>query len=185
MNVNFGLFPPLEDGAMKKPEGHEGRWRGKEKAIAKKRAMTDRAKRDAAAWLGAAQSARRRRITFPRFGRGASFFASFARLIVECMGDSRDTASAGGSASTFRIAKALSVAPKVQYGALPWRIVDGTLEVMLLTSRDTGPLGHPQGLAARRHVARPFRRAGSVRGSRHRRRDHQEGDRPVSLISSS
>jgi methylenetetrahydrofolate--tRNA-(uracil-5-)-methyltransferase len=51
MNVNFGLFPPLPDGALKKPEGHEGRWRGKDKAIAKKRALTDRAKRDAAAWL--------------------------------------------------------------------------------------------------------------------------------------
>ncbi len=54
MNVNFGLFPPLEDGAMKKPEGHEGRWRGKDKAAAKKRATTARAKRDAAAWLGKA-----------------------------------------------------------------------------------------------------------------------------------
>lgn len=45
----------------------------------------------------------------------------------------------------FRIARALSVAPKVQYGALPWRIVDGTLEVMLLTSRDTGRWIIPKG----------------------------------------
>jgi methylenetetrahydrofolate--tRNA-(uracil-5-)-methyltransferase len=52
MNVNFGLFPPLEDGSVKKPEGHEGRWRGKDKTIARKRAMTDRAKRDITAWLG-------------------------------------------------------------------------------------------------------------------------------------
>jgi methylenetetrahydrofolate--tRNA-(uracil-5-)-methyltransferase len=51
MNVNFGLFPPPEPDAMKKPEGHEGRWRGKDKAIAKKKAITDRAKRDMAAWL--------------------------------------------------------------------------------------------------------------------------------------
>ena len=33
MNVNFGLFPSVE---IKKPEGHEGRWRGKEKVISKK-----------------------------------------------------------------------------------------------------------------------------------------------------
>ncbi|QKV20526.1 methylenetetrahydrofolate--tRNA-(uracil(54)-C(5))-methyltransferase (FADH(2)-oxidizing) TrmFO [Oricola thermophila] len=51
MNINFGLFPPLPDGALRKPEGHEGRWRGKEKSIAKKRALTERAKVDAAAWL--------------------------------------------------------------------------------------------------------------------------------------
>ncbi|GAB4351220.1 MAG: methylenetetrahydrofolate--tRNA-(uracil(54)-C(5)) -methyltransferase (FADH(2)-oxidizing) TrmFO [Oricola sp.] len=55
MNVNFGLFPPLPEGALKKPEGHEGRWRGKDKAVAKKRALTDRAKRDAAAWLEASR----------------------------------------------------------------------------------------------------------------------------------
>jgi len=51
MNVNFGLFPPPDEGALKKPEGYEGRWRGKDKAIAKKRALTDRAKRDMTAWL--------------------------------------------------------------------------------------------------------------------------------------
>ena len=55
MNVNFGLFPPPDAGAMKKPEGHEGRWRGKDKALAKKRAITERAKRDAAQWLEAAR----------------------------------------------------------------------------------------------------------------------------------
>ncbi|TCD12362.1 methylenetetrahydrofolate--tRNA-(uracil(54)-C(5))-methyltransferase (FADH(2)-oxidizing) TrmFO [Oricola cellulosilytica] len=51
MNVNFGLFPPLEPGALKKPEGHVGRWRGKEKAVAKKKAITDRAKRDLQEWM--------------------------------------------------------------------------------------------------------------------------------------
>ncbi|TPW29542.1 methylenetetrahydrofolate--tRNA-(uracil(54)-C(5))-methyltransferase (FADH(2)-oxidizing) TrmFO [Pararhizobium mangrovi] len=50
MNVNFGLFPPLEPGALQKPEG-AGRWRGKDKALAKKRAVTTRALADCRAWL--------------------------------------------------------------------------------------------------------------------------------------
>lgn len=49
MNVNFGLFPPL-DHAPKAPDGR--RLRGPEKAQAKKRALTDRARADLAAWLG-------------------------------------------------------------------------------------------------------------------------------------
>ncbi|MGP9821570.1 methylenetetrahydrofolate--tRNA-(uracil(54)-C(5))-methyltransferase (FADH(2)-oxidizing) TrmFO [Salinarimonas sp. NSM] len=49
MNVNFGLFPPLE-GAI--PKGEDGkRLRGSAKAIAKKKALTDRARADLAAWL--------------------------------------------------------------------------------------------------------------------------------------
>ena len=52
MNVNFGLFPPLEPGTVLKPEGHEGRFRGKEKAIAKKHAVTGRALAHCRAWLG-------------------------------------------------------------------------------------------------------------------------------------
>ena len=51
MNVNFGLFPPLEPGAIVRPEGG-GRFRGKEKAKAKKQAMARRALTDFAAWLG-------------------------------------------------------------------------------------------------------------------------------------
>ena len=51
MNVNFGLFPPLPDGAVRRPEGHEGRWRGRDKALAKKRATTSRALADLDAWL--------------------------------------------------------------------------------------------------------------------------------------
>ena len=51
MNVNFGLFPPLPDGAVRRPEGHVGRWRGKDKAVAKKRATTTRALRDLESWL--------------------------------------------------------------------------------------------------------------------------------------
>ncbi|MCI5073775.1 NUDIX hydrolase [Oricola sp.] len=35
--------------------------------------------------------------------------------------------------------------PRVQYGALPWRIADGTLEVLLLTSRGTGRWVIPKG----------------------------------------
>jgi methylenetetrahydrofolate--tRNA-(uracil-5-)-methyltransferase len=48
MNVNFGLFPPV---TIEKPEGHVGRWRGKDKAIAKKHAITGRALEDVDAWL--------------------------------------------------------------------------------------------------------------------------------------
>jgi len=47
MNVNFGLFPPVE---VKKPEDHVGRWRGPDKSKAKKRAMTSRALADIEVW---------------------------------------------------------------------------------------------------------------------------------------
>jgi methylenetetrahydrofolate--tRNA-(uracil-5-)-methyltransferase len=57
MNVNFGLFPPLEAGTKLKPEGFEGRFRGKDKTLAKKRATTARALADCRAWLGLANSA--------------------------------------------------------------------------------------------------------------------------------
>ena len=50
MNVNFGLLPPLPEGTLKKPEGVK-RWRGKEKTIAKKTAMSARALKDFEAWL--------------------------------------------------------------------------------------------------------------------------------------
>jgi methylenetetrahydrofolate--tRNA-(uracil-5-)-methyltransferase len=52
MNINFGLFPPLEAGTKLKPDGHEGRFKGKDKALAKKHAMTGRALEHAADWLG-------------------------------------------------------------------------------------------------------------------------------------
>ncbi|MCJ2128829.1 methylenetetrahydrofolate--tRNA-(uracil(54)-C(5))-methyltransferase (FADH(2)-oxidizing) TrmFO [Methylobacterium sp. E-045] len=49
MNVNFGLFPPL----AQSPKGEGGkRLKGPEKAVAKKRAYTDRARADLAAWMG-------------------------------------------------------------------------------------------------------------------------------------
>lgn len=51
MNINFGLFPPLEPGAIQKPEGVT-RFRGKDKAIAKKKALSARALADFAGWLG-------------------------------------------------------------------------------------------------------------------------------------
>jgi len=51
MNVNFGLFPPLER-APKAPDGK--RLKGSAKAVAKKQALTDRARADLAAWLGSA-----------------------------------------------------------------------------------------------------------------------------------
>jgi len=47
MNVNFGLLPPV---SVSKPEGHVGRWKSTEKAIAKKRATTSRALEDIMAW---------------------------------------------------------------------------------------------------------------------------------------
>ncbi|WP_428651165.1 methylenetetrahydrofolate--tRNA-(uracil(54)-C(5))-methyltransferase (FADH(2)-oxidizing) TrmFO [Roseibium sp.] len=47
MNVNFGLFPPV-DAPSRDADGK--RFKGKEKAKAKKRAMTDRAKADFAIW---------------------------------------------------------------------------------------------------------------------------------------
>jgi methylenetetrahydrofolate--tRNA-(uracil-5-)-methyltransferase len=48
MNVNFGLFPPLETAAR---DESGKRLRGSAKAIAKKRALTDRARADLEAWL--------------------------------------------------------------------------------------------------------------------------------------
>ncbi|MET3612550.1 methylenetetrahydrofolate--tRNA-(uracil-5-)-methyltransferase [Rhizobium aquaticum] len=50
MNVNFGLFPELEAGAIVRPEGLK-RFRGKDKAIAKKKAMSARALSACKAWL--------------------------------------------------------------------------------------------------------------------------------------
>jgi methylenetetrahydrofolate--tRNA-(uracil-5-)-methyltransferase len=47
MNVNFGLFPPV--GAVKSTDGK--RLKGKEKAVARKRAFTSRALADLKAWL--------------------------------------------------------------------------------------------------------------------------------------
>ena len=51
MNVNFGLFPVLER-APRAPDGK--RLRGSEKALARKVAMTDRARADLSGWLGEA-----------------------------------------------------------------------------------------------------------------------------------
>ena len=48
MNVNFGLFPPVE-GPIRSTDG--SRVRGAMKAQAKKRMLTDRARADLAAWL--------------------------------------------------------------------------------------------------------------------------------------
>jgi methylenetetrahydrofolate--tRNA-(uracil-5-)-methyltransferase len=49
MNVNFGLFPPLEAGALAQEGGK--RLRGKEKTLAKKHAITARALADCRRWL--------------------------------------------------------------------------------------------------------------------------------------
>ncbi|WP_078708262.1 methylenetetrahydrofolate--tRNA-(uracil(54)-C(5))-methyltransferase (FADH(2)-oxidizing) TrmFO [Consotaella salsifontis] len=50
MNVNFGLFPPVQ---IPRPEGR--RFRGKEKTTAKKRALAERALDDFASWLAGGQ----------------------------------------------------------------------------------------------------------------------------------
>ena len=55
MNINFGLFPPLPDGTIVKPEGMK-RFRGKEKAKAKKNALSARALETCQTWLDKAQS---------------------------------------------------------------------------------------------------------------------------------
>ena len=48
MNVNYGLFPPIEA-----PKGENGkRLKGKEKSVARKRAMSHRALADLDRWLG-------------------------------------------------------------------------------------------------------------------------------------
>ncbi len=52
MNINFGLFPLLEPGAIVKPEGVK-RFRGKDKTIVKKQLVAARALEDCAAWLAA------------------------------------------------------------------------------------------------------------------------------------
>ena len=49
MNVNFGLMPPVQ---ITKPDGMTGRFRGKDKARAKKWIATGRALTDFRAWLG-------------------------------------------------------------------------------------------------------------------------------------
>jgi len=52
MNVNFGLFPPLE----RAPKAEDGkRLRGPAKALARKKALTDRARADLSAWLAAGE----------------------------------------------------------------------------------------------------------------------------------
>ncbi|MGI6245592.1 MAG: methylenetetrahydrofolate--tRNA-(uracil(54)-C(5))-methyltransferase (FADH(2)-oxidizing) TrmFO [Pseudochelatococcus sp.] len=50
MNVNFGLFPPLTE-ALRSEDGK--RLRGSAKALARKHALTARARRDMTAWLAA------------------------------------------------------------------------------------------------------------------------------------
>ena len=52
MNINFGLFPPLEPGTKLRPDDFEGRFRGKDKSQAKKKAMAARALADCRNWLG-------------------------------------------------------------------------------------------------------------------------------------
>ena len=50
MNINFGLFPELPPGSIVKPEGVK-RFRGKDKAQAKKQLIASRALADCRAWL--------------------------------------------------------------------------------------------------------------------------------------
>ena len=57
MNINFGLFPPLEPGTSLRPDGFEGRFRGKDKSNARKKAMTARALSDCRDWLAGDRAA--------------------------------------------------------------------------------------------------------------------------------
>jgi methylenetetrahydrofolate--tRNA-(uracil-5-)-methyltransferase len=50
MNVNFGLFPPIEGPAS---DADGKRLRGPERGVARKRALSERARIDLDAWLGA------------------------------------------------------------------------------------------------------------------------------------
>ena len=54
MNINFGLFPPIEQ-PVRDAEGK--RLRGTAKTLERKRALSRRALRDFDAWLGEARSA--------------------------------------------------------------------------------------------------------------------------------
>ena len=48
MNINYGLFPPLEHA----PKSEDGkRLRGPAKAVARKKALTDRARADLVVWM--------------------------------------------------------------------------------------------------------------------------------------
>ncbi|CAN5117480.1 methylenetetrahydrofolate--tRNA-(uracil(54)-C(5))-methyltransferase (FADH(2)-oxidizing) TrmFO [soil metagenome] len=51
MNINFGLFPPLDNAPTRKPDG--SRLRGNEKTVAKKQALSARALVDMDAWIAA------------------------------------------------------------------------------------------------------------------------------------
>ncbi|MCD2181594.1 methylenetetrahydrofolate--tRNA-(uracil(54)-C(5))-methyltransferase (FADH(2)-oxidizing) TrmFO [Rhizobium sp. GN54] len=53
MNINFGLFPDLAPGSIVRPEGAK-RFRGKDKALAKKQAVSARALEDCRQWLASA-----------------------------------------------------------------------------------------------------------------------------------
>jgi methylenetetrahydrofolate--tRNA-(uracil-5-)-methyltransferase len=57
MNVNFGLFPPIDKTQLKKPEGQK-RWRGKEKQTAKKRVYSARALEHFKQWLDGQETLR-------------------------------------------------------------------------------------------------------------------------------
>ena len=63
---------------------------------------------------------------------------------------------------------------RLQVAALPWRVVDGRLEVMLITSRDTGRWILPKGWADKREApadaaAREAREEAGIKGSVSRR----------------
>ncbi len=51
MNVNFGLFPPIAEAGI---HGTGARLRGPERGLARKRALSARAEKDLAGWIGAA-----------------------------------------------------------------------------------------------------------------------------------
>jgi 8-oxo-dGTP pyrophosphatase MutT (NUDIX family) len=70
----------------------------------------------------------------------------------------------------FKIPAMMALPPRVQYGALPWRMTDGTMEVMLVTSRGTGrwiiPKGWPhEGFSSAHSAAQEAYEEAGITGS--------------------
>ena len=84
-----------------------------------------------------------------------------------------------------RVRRLFGGAPcRLQVAALPWRKTKGGVEVMLITSRDTRPLGAAEGLARIRRAAVRCRGARGRRGSGSQGRGLAARSRPLFLFQS-
>ncbi len=98
MNVNFGLFPPIEA-----PRAEGKRLRGKEKTLARKMALTGRAMADCRSWLGP------RRGSGPRRRVASAHQPRLARLTIsQCRRHSGRRAGAVSAASGRRATRSSS-----------------------------------------------------------------------------